>query len=543
MASAGSLLIALLLSTPGGSASDDPLVGRHAAADAVARGEAQPRSLADHGRKGLWALAQALERHPEPAARARLMRAAGHFDRFAEEALNVARRGLRSEAPAVRRAAIAAVVELDPPQLTALLMRLVDDPDARVRADLALALALSPAPRVEDTLRARASDPSSAVRDLALRFVALTGADGERRDALRAALGDPSAVIRRTALEHLRTLADPRYADLLESTARRAPTDEALLAVKALAELKLARPALRRILGDPEAPLDAARFALAALRRTHRHPLDLIVPAVSGLSPHRRDALIGPLLSEPTPGELRDLVALVDHPLEDRARLARTWLARIGARGDEALALSLSEARPARAAAIVAILRTRPDGGVSRRLLDMTRAGDVPTRLAALRAIGRLATPMVRSQLVDLLDAQEAAFRAAAAEVVADLPNATRRLMALTEAPEPEVRAAGVAALEHQLDPAAWQRRLDAVDDPAEMVRVAALRSLSGSSHPEALAQMELRAQYGSPRERRAAIAAIAKSRTTLAAITLVELVVDPDREVRRAALEHLERL
>lgn len=298
-----------------------------------------------------------------------------------------------------------------------------------------------------------------------------------------------------------------------------------------------------RILADPAAPIKSARVAFGIVRSKRRHALDLLLPALAKLDIQRRELLIAPVLANPTPEELADLVVALDHPSPTRAGWARTWLSRIGGPADEAVAAALLEARPARADRLRDYLVARPRGGVTAETMQAAREAELPERVRAIRVIGRLGTPQVRQNLLNLLQDPTAEVRAAAATAVRDLERAETGLVVLAVDPSVVVRTAAIDALRQHNGQRAWKARLAALRDEDEDVRLAAIRGFDGTRHPEALARLENRVMLGTPRERRAAVNAIARSPTTRAAIKLVELVAHRDPEVRKAALAYVETL
>lgn len=500
-------------------------------------------SLEERGRRGLWAIEHGLRTDERPAARARLLRAVGHFKECCgPSALWLLRRGLRSPEPIERLAALSGLRKLDPPGLARILLRRVDEPEAEVRVALARTLAEN-GDSVEVQLTAMLEDASAYTREVALRFLALRLEGDAQRGVLDRALLDPASTVRLAAIELAAVIRDPAHSETLSTLAQRGSAQEAKLAVDALAALPMARVRLLRVLGDAEAPLEAAQAAFAHLRRSRRHALDLVVPPLLHLSEERRAKLINSLLRRPSNEETRDLVQLIDHPDARRARLARSWLSAIGPRADEIAALALVTARPRQAEAIRAYLAARPGGGVTDQMIANTRTGSLEDRVEAIRAVGALGTPRVRQSLIGLLEDSESQIRAAAATAVADLEAAETRLLLLAADPKASVREAAIRSLAHQLGGRAWNARLSALRDVSPQVRIAAIQTFKGTRRLAAIVRLEHRVLFGTPEERVAAVNAIAQSPTTVAAVKIVELIAHRDPQVRRAALTYVDTL
>lgn len=519
---------------------------RAAAVEAVAQGRPEAvETLVEARARGLWALGAALKKAEGPE-RSRLITALGAFRYRPQKprATWMLRRILRSERADDRLAALAGLKALAPAGLDQILADHVDDPDPDTRIALAALLATSAGPRVADRLLARQDDPDAAVREVVLRFLAQRLEGDPQRALLARALLDPAPEVRRAAIGLAALTRDPAYREALTALARRGAPAEAELATRALTRFTGATVILVRVVADPEAPLESARLAFDFVRERRRHALDLLLPALAKLEAPRREALMAPVVNAPSPEELADLVVGLDHPNPVRAARARAWLRRVGALGDEAVAIALLEARPARAERLRSYLAARPRGGVTPQMLQRAQTPDAPeTRVRAIRVIGRIGTPQVRQNLLSLLEDPAAEIRAAAATAVRDLEQAELSLVVLTVDPAPPVRAAAIEALRDHAGESAWRARLAALRDDEEAVRLAAIRGFVGTRHLEALARLENRVLLGTPRERRAAVDAIARSPTTHAAVKLVELIAHRDPQVRKAALAYVETL
>lgn len=520
---------------------------RHAAAEAVTRGGPEglvaETQLVELGRHGLWALSAALQRHDGIDARIRLVRALGGMTGPARPgAAWLLRKSLGSEEPSERRSAIEALGRLDPPRLGAILMTALDEPEPSVRPYLAAALARV-GEELEPALLARRDAGSPGVREVVLRTLARTWEGDALTELLGRALLDPEASVRCAGIELVSALRDLTHVEALVTLSHHGDEVEARLSAEALGAFPGARARDLRLIEDPQAPLSAARVAFSRLRSTRRHALDLLLPALDALPEARRTELSSPLLQTPRPEEIEDLAGLLDHPDPARAALARSWLSAIGPAADEAVVLKLADARSTRASAFREYLASRPGGGVSARLLQRAREGELRERVEIVRAIGAAGTPSTRSHLVDLLADDAPEVRAAAAAAVADLEVAERPLLVLAVDTSASVRVAAIGALGSQLGQLSWSARFEALRDHDERVRIAAIRSLAGTRNPAALAQLENRVLLGTKAERVAAVAAIAESPTTEAAIKLVEMIAHSDPVIRNAALAYVDSL
>ncbi|MEO1229148.1 MAG: HEAT repeat domain-containing protein [Myxococcota bacterium] len=537
------LAVCLALASAGSSSSTRALT---AAAEAVAstRDRAAETQLVEAGRPGLRALARSLARDGDPARRERLIAAVPAFaGALPRSTTRLLRRTLRRRSPSDRLAALGALARVKPRRLSQLLMTRVADPDPEVRTRLAALLAVHADARTHQALRRRRRDRSPEVREVVLRVRAQHLGGDAQRALLSRGLRDRAEIVRWAAIELAGVTRDPAYSEALAILARSGAPEEARRALTALTLLPRGTISVLNVLEDRQAPLSSAELAFGWLRGARSHALDLILPALEELPEDRRRQLMQPILTDPTDEELADLVFALDHPNPRRARQVRDWLTAIGMRADTAVASAMADARPGRAEILRRYLQGRPGGGVSPEMLGAAYEGPAEQRVAAIAAVGIIGAPQVRENLMGLLDDPESAVRAAAARAVADLEGAAAPLVRLTRDPSPEVRASAVSALERHFDEAAWRARLGALRDPEEPVRLAAIRSLTGSSHPAALAGLEDRILEGTSAEREAAVVAIAESPTTLAAVTLVELVVHPNPEVRRVALAYIDAL
>lgn len=155
------------------------------------------------------------------------------------------------------------------------------------------------------------------------------------------------------------------------------------------------------------------------------------------------------------------------------------------------------------------------------RIARLMAIGRIPRALAAetLRAMGSPAA----GPLVDLLDAREAAVRAAAAELVGLVGDGTSAepLMRLLEDPDPEVRVKAARALGRVGAEDAVLELRDALHDPVPFVRAVAARTLGSIGDDGAMERLMEMAVDDVHDPARAAAGALASLNPELVASTV----------------------
>lgn len=181
------------------------------------------RGVTEKDEKRLLAAAEAVEDGP---VLAELLRALG--TRKTDGGVPHLLRKVTSTDADVRMRAVEALAEIGTPEARAPVEKLLDDPDARVRAAAALAAGKLTIRSATDRLLARAGDPAAPVR--AATLVALRRL-GERRaqPAAVRALADRETAP--AALDYLATLGGPEQTADLTELARRDPSAETLSGV------------------------------------------------------------------------------------------------------------------------------------------------------------------------------------------------------------------------------------------------------------------------------------------------------------------------
>jgi len=215
------------------------------------------RSLGQIGDPRATAAVAALAGNPQTEQNVRLEAVTALGNLRGPEATAVLLDTLGADWPALRGAALGALASLDPEGFVAVLATLDPDPDWRVRADLARALATLPPGLATPKLQAMLRDGDvRAVTPVleALAAVKAPGLDG----ALRTALTDGDVIVRATAA---RLLGDLQSADgprVLRDALARARTDDtyvgraAILGALAKYGAAAALGPLREALGDPD---------------------------------------------------------------------------------------------------------------------------------------------------------------------------------------------------------------------------------------------------------------------------------------------------
>jgi HEAT repeat protein len=538
------VLVVVLLSNP---PAEVARLDRHGAAEALATGAARADRALGHlrsrGRPGLWALTAALRRHPEPEARARLLRAVGALAEVDPRgAAHVLRRGLTHRSPEVRATAARALAEARLPAGTSILLAHAADPDPEVRDALAEALAAQGALRT--TLERRRHRRSPAARATLLSALARLAPRSERSARIVAMLSDPAPEVRRSGLSMAAAHPAPPLAEPLSRLARAGAPSEAPLAARALGAIPGQAGRMLELAAKPGVPVAVQREAIACIRASRLHGLDVVLPALLALPAARRAPLENAILSDVRSEEIRDLVRLLGHHEPAAGKLAASWLSRLGPRATEIAATMLHDARPRSAETIRAFLASaRPGGVTGDMMVRAQRRGPTKDRVRAIDAIGVLGSEATRRELLPLLDVPSPRVQAAAIRAAGDLEEATGRLLILARAPAARVREAAVTALASHPHAASRAARQTALADPSEKVRLAAIRSFDGTRSVDALRALELRAVAGTPRERAAAVDAIEASPSERAVRILVGLATHPDPTVRTVVLRRVDQL
>jgi cyclophilin family peptidyl-prolyl cis-trans isomerase/HEAT repeat protein len=464
-----------------------------------------------------------------------------------------------------RRAAPAPPPPPSPPDL----VRMLSDPEARVRRRAALAIGRVGLREGVQPLISLQADQDPEVRQMAAFAIGLIG-DASGRDALVTALSDPSPLVKGSAAEALGLIGDAAAADAIgrmaadlvaagavaqvpgeeDDSRRDTPAAALRLAIFSLVRLKAYAPLASVVLdqaGEPRVRWWPVAFAFqrledprgktaltALLRESHPYTRAFAAKGLGGL----KDPSVLPLL-----------VPLVSGPDRMVAVEAIRAIGRLGgaAAGPALLALiQNSKADPYLRLEAVSAAASVPAAsvpGLDDSLLDTLADPSGPVRAAVLRTIAQRDAETFTTVLSGLDSDGDWSVRATLATILGTLTPQTGlpRLKAMLEDPDQRVIPAVLGALARLKAPDAasvLQARLKA-DDP--VVRAAAARGLAelkATDSSAALAQAYRDGQRDTTYiARAAALGALAELRTPDAVPLLTEALNDKDWAVRvRAA-------
>jgi HEAT repeat protein len=445
----------------------------------------------------------------------------------------------------LRASAAGALAKIPCSESLEALLVAAEDPDGRVRAAVVNALARvgQGDPRATLAIEARTGDPDTFVRNRALIALALVGGVAVEARVRRLGVGADAAA-RTVALalvgseESLISVFEVLGQDgALESMLAYMENEDPRVRQRFFASLRLEDPA--------SASSTTPHAFVAQYERTLRTSLDAEarMVAVQALARIQLDRAV-PVLCDAAVGDPAETVrlaatrALASSVSSDAARRALiTALADLNSEVALAAVRALEKQRDPK---VIAALRSRLGAGsddlqeaVEATLADMHRddtlsfvdwmmGNQTPEILAAaVRVLGRLATPEMVPLFGELLRSRFVLVRAEAVKAVAQLsfaqvadvlmeraedpseevrisvieavgstPHALTRLAALRRDPSVRVRAAAARALERLSGTSgrAAHRALEAMlGDASPVVRAAALASLAGSREPEGL--------------------------------------------------------
>ena len=447
--------------------------------------------------------------------------------------------------------------------VTGPLSELLQDPDADLRIQAALALGEQHQPGAAVPLLRALEDPDPNVRFHAIEALGRLRADSAL-EALLTIVESRDFFLAFAALEALGMIQDsrvaPRLVPLLEDENLR---DAVTHALSQLGDEHAVEPlvlALNRPASAGAAVASALAAITARLVSQGRDELDVATIVRDALSPAGRAHLIA---------------AIATAPPQDTAAIARVlgWLP--GA--DTVQALRQIASRPdTRAAAIDALVQHR-EAAVD-ALVEMLGTEDRELRAGAIGALGQLGTRRGTAPLLALLDeyAEETDTVIATCGALARIGDAAafERLLMIVGHPDPAVRQAAIGALNsighREMPPrvttllsdenplvresavriAGYFGYADGLDlvlscatDPVETVRVAALEHLPFYDDDKVVGVVGAALRSETPRARAAAARALARVESREAFGLLVGALHDEDHWVRyyaaRAIGEH----
>jgi HEAT repeat protein/cyclophilin family peptidyl-prolyl cis-trans isomerase len=463
---------------------------------------------------------------------------------------------------------VAAPVVAPPPDL----IRLLADPEARVRRRAALAVGRVGEREGVSPLIAVLADADPEVRQMAAFALGLLG-DLRAREPLVAALADPQPVVKGSAAEALGLIGDVAAADAVAGMATQivqsgalnpAPGDETdsqrdtpaaafRLAIYALVRLKAYAPLASVVLevnGQPRVRWWPVAFALQRLEDARALPA--LMSLVGDPEPYTRGFAARGLGSLKDPAAVPVLMPLVTGPDRMVAVEAIRALARLGdARAAPPLLTLIRNAKAdsyLRLEAVTAAATIAGDGLVE-ALLDTLSDPSPAVRAAALRAIAQR-DPEGFVTVLSGLDADpEWSVRAALASVLGTLPpqSGLPRLHAMLDDSDQRVIPAVLGSLVRLRAPDATTVLLARLTADDLIVRAAAARGLgelkaTGQAHAlaEAYRFGQRDAMYAA---RAAALAALAELKTPEAMVVLNEALADREWAVRLRAAELLKTI
>jgi cyclophilin family peptidyl-prolyl cis-trans isomerase/HEAT repeat protein len=416
------------------------------------------------------------------------------------------------------------------------LIRLLGDPEARVRRRAALALGRVGLPTAVVPLTALLTDEEPDVRQMSAFALGLIGA-AAARPALVAALRDPDPRVQGRAAEALGHIGDRADAD----------------AVSGMVRTHIAAGALIGVAADdvsyPLAPaVEAARLGLYALVRFQT--FDALWAAVfqaSGQPASNWWPVSYAIQRTGDPRGADALVALLRTPGRYTAAFAARGLGIIKAQAGAEPLRQIIDARTAHPAVVIEAMRALAAINDSAALPVLTkivadRGADPALRDEAVTALARLATRESLDLLLDLLSDSTPAVRGAARRALARVDPDTflATLSGLDTDPDWTVRAAEAAALA-MLPPARAQSRLQLLlKDQDLRVVSAALTSLVTAKSSGAEATLVAHLKTTDFAIRAVAASGLADLKASAAVPALVEAYrasLSDDTYVARAAI------
>ena len=328
------------------------------------------------------------------------------------------------------------------------LLRLLADPEARVRRRAALAVGRVGLREGTAPLMAMGADPDPEVRQMAAFALGLLG-DKRARDPLVAALSDPSPLVQGSAAEALGLLGDIAAADAIGRMVAQ------IVQSSAVAQTPADEEDVRR-----DTPAAALRLGVYALVRLKAYE----VLAASVL-----DASGQPRVSWWP-------IAFTLQRLEDPRALP-------------ALLSLTKDAHPYTRAFAVKGLGALKDRSALPVLMPLLTSGDRPVLIETIRAFGRIGDPAAAEPLLKVINDAKAEphVRLEAVTAIANVraANVADSLLDLLGDPNPSIRAATLRSLA-DLDPENFLTVLSGLDPDQHWSVRAALATVLGTLSPEA---------------------------------------------------------
>ncbi len=478
-----------------------------------------------------------------------------------EEALEPLSSALRDRSPRVRRSLVEVLAAMGGDRAIEMLTPLLQDPSPDLRAQAARALGSLRAETAGSQLADLLGDPigevraaaASALAEMELKracspLIAALGAEARREDpseqaqsAMIEAIVRLSDGARRDLADALATLPRPVARSLAAALEAGGAVESWLTAAESEGAEEVVAELLARV-----AELGVSRPLLEALDSTAEW---VRIQSAAALG-HSRD-----------PASLAAVAALLSDPdRKVRAEAVRSVARQGEPRALEPLAGAVADPDPvARLAAVTGlatVLAARPGWkadllpgdldlqaaieGAQRALLQASTDGRPELRAEVARALGLLSSAEAADALVDLaLDDSDECVRGAATEALGKcgFPQKRRLLAGALEA-EDEVRRARATAMLRVLGGAeAGKQLVDALDDPSDQVREAALEGLSGVEVSGLTEGLLPRLKSPDARVRAEVAVQLGRGGAVQSVDALVQALCDPEEDVRVAAL------
>lgn len=486
------------------------------------------------------------------------------------------RRVLREEAPAVPQPAPGgrrgqSVARPPAPDL----LRLLQDPDARVRRRAALAIGrVGLRDGVEPLTKVLADDDSVEVRQMAAFALGLLG-NRDAVAALRTALGDPSPVVRGRAAEALGLIGDAESAGAIGEMAAEyvragvlatvvadelgyplSPEVEAVrLAIYALARLKAYEPLAAVTLGADGTPVTRWWPVAYAFRRVgDRRAIPVLRLLADGDGTYTR-AFAARGLGELKDGESLDRLRQLAARMKEAPEAGIEAVRALGAIGDARAYPTLLDLlrdpslSPDVRAEIVTAIGAMPGADSRDALYELLSDPSPAVRGEALIALARVDREGFLIALSGLEPDRHWTVRAALARALAHLPSETAAplLEPMIEDEDQRVLPSVLASLASLKTPRAAEIALEKLraDDP--VVRAAAASAVAELKPDGAVAALREAATFAQRDPtyvaRAAALAALTTFGREAAEAALVAALEDKDWALRRRAAELLNSL
>lgn len=519
-----------------------PYATRAEAADIVAAGgpnAADARAwLVDAGRPGLWAL-NALAKSGSSAKKANVLEAIGWWR--TEEAEYVLRRSLKSGNSVVQVGAVKGMGHLATSRVGRVLVDQLDSRYPAVR-EAAVAALIEIGPSVAQRVRSKLSDPSAFARAGAVTYFAKHSNDVEFDEVVGDALRDGSWSVVSAAVDAAGQRKRRAHLPRLHTLLATAPSKVAVAAGEAYVQ---AAPdaygdRVADILEDRRVP-KAVRQAMKARLRADvgRRSFEILAKAAVDAGEKGEAAYRDLIVTNASEKEATALFSLLASRRPRLSAFASSALAMMGESIEDGALEALPSASIITREAILDILMKAPRDRMKAKVLEMAKSKDDERRVAAIRVMERMADNSLTPKLTELANDERPKVRMAALAALGPIPSASARVTLEEHLADPaaDVQIAALRALAATPTQERNDRVLAALDDERPNVRLEAIRLLSPPQSSPVLTRFERMLETASASERIAIIQGIAKSKLPGADMLLMELVTHRRHEIRKAAV------